>query len=397
MKLVTNKKYTTISFYVIIVFFICMIIYKMVMSWTDSMVFLSSIIRVLSPFLLAMLISYFMNPLVANIEKRIIPKIFVKNFKIKTRKNRLALAIFLSYLIFTTVTIVLLAIIIPQITDSIVDFSNNLPTYVENLTEQLATVTFEFAGSNYYLDTKIVSTYLSNSLPATIDQAISLIPNLLDLVKNFASGLMNVLIAYIVSIYLISSKEKASKATKKIVIALFSPKAAKNIFDITTHAHKVFSSFFIGKLIDSFIIGLLCFIVLMIFNFPFALLISVIVGITNIIPYFGPLIGGGIGFVFLLLISPAQAFGFFIIVLILQQFDGNILGPWILGDSVGLSPFWVIFAIIVFGSMFGLVGMFLGAPLLSVIKYIISKPIESMYNRKTQLAIEQIDHANPID
>jgi predicted PurR-regulated permease PerM len=236
-----------------------------------------------------------------------------------------------------------------------------------------------------------------NNLPATFDQISNLVPNVLSFAKDFASGLLNVLIAYMVSIYLIASKESAALNTKRLIIALFPPKSARNIFDVSAHAHKVFSNFFIGKLIDSFIIGLLCFIVLMILNYPFALLLSVIVGITNIIPYFGPLIGGGIGFVLLILVSPVQALWFLVIILIIQQFDGNILGPWILGDSVGLSPFWIIFAIIIFGSMFGFIGMFLGAPLLSVIKYVITKQIDGLYNRRTKLALEQVEHHNPID
>jgi len=369
----------------------------MVMSWTESMAFLGNIIGILTPFLLGMLIAYFMNPMVRSFENKIIPKLRIGKLKIRSKKARLIWSIFISYTIFTSVTVVLLAIIIPQVTKSVVDFSNDLPNYLDNLSGKLNQITFDIGNASYRIDTAIISTYVTDNLPATFDQITNIIPDVLSFAKDFASGLLDLLIAYMVSIYLIASKETSAINTKRLIIALFPPKTARNIFDISAHAHKVFSNFFIGKLIDSFIIGLLCFIVLMIFNYPFALLLSVIIGITNIIPYFGPLIGGIIGFCLLVLASPVQALWFLLIILIIQQFDGNILGPWILGDSVGLSPFWIIFAIIIFGSMFGFIGMFLGAPLLSVIKYVVTKQIDGLYNRRTKLALEQVEHHNPID
>lgn len=397
MKSFMNKRYTTISIYAVVVFFICMIIYKVVMSWNDSMAFIGSIVKILAPFLIAFLISYFISPMVNVFEQKIMPKFHIGKFKIKKRKTRLFISILLSYLIFTSIVVILILIILPTIGESVTEFIENSNEYTENFSNWIANLSLEFNGKSYHLDTTLISSYVNENLPSTIDQVINLIPDFFEIAKSFASGIINVLVAYIISIYLVASKEKAAVNTKRVVVALFQPKTARNIFETTEYANKVFSSFFIGKMIDSFIIGLLCFIILMIFNFQFALLISVIIGITNMIPYFGPLIGGAIGCVFLLLVSPSQALWFLLIVVILQQFDGNILGPWILGDSVGLSPFWVIFAIIVFGSLFGLIGMFLGAPLLSVIKYMISKPIDTMYRRRTALAIEQGQPKSPID
>lgn len=397
MKSFMNKKYTTVSVYAVIVFFICMIIYKVVMSWNDSMAFIGSIVKILAPFLIAFLISYFISPMVNAFEHKLIPKLHIGKFRIRKRKSRLFLSILLSYFIFTSVVVILILIILPTIGESVTEFINNSNDYVANFSTWIADVSIEFNGKNYHLDTTLISTYVNDNLPSTIDQVVTIIPDFFEIAKGFASGIINVLVAYIISIYLVASKEKSAVNTKRLIVAIFPPKTARNIFDTTEYANKVFSSFFIGKMIDSFIIGLLCFIVLAIFNFEFALLISVIVGITNMIPYFGPLIGGGIGMIFLLLVSPGQVLWFFLIVIILQQFDGNILGPWILGDSVGLSPFWVIFAILIFGSLFGLIGMFLGVPLLSVMKYMISKPIDAMYRRKTALAIEQGEPKSPID
>lgn len=397
MKFNLNKKYTTISLYVIVVSFILMIIFRVVNSWAETMSALQGVISIVAPFLMGMLIAYFINPMVTSFEKKALVKFRIGKIRIKKRKTRLGIAIFLSYLIFLSIATLLLAIIIPQLGQSVGEFVEELPTQLKLLTERLDAFSFSFGTTTYHLDTSIITSYIEDNLQATVEQLTALIPDIVEVAQTIISGIINLVIAIIVSIYLVSSKESAAVNTKKTIIALFSPKVARDIFDVASYSHKVFSNFFIGKLIDSFIIGILTFIVLAIFNYPFALLLAVIIGITNIIPYFGPLIGGGIGFVLLLLVAPTQALWFVVIVLIIQQFDGNILGPWILGDSVGLSPFWVIFAIIIFGSMFGFIGMFLGAPLLSVIKYMISKPLDAMYNRRTKLALEKVEHHHPID
>jgi len=156
----------------------------------------------------------------------------------------------------------------------------------------------------------------------------------------------------------------------------------KKLISITHTSNRIFTGFISGKILDSLIIGVLCFIGMSIFNLPMAMLVSVIVGVTNVIPYFGPFIGAIPGALIVFLVDPIKAFWFMLFILALQQFDGNILGPYILGDSIGLPAFWVIFAILVFGSIFGVLGMFIGVPTFAVIYSIIKMWIESRLEKK---------------
>lgn len=387
MKIDWNKKYFTIGIYSIIVFFICSLIYKFTISWADTKTFVLGVISTLSPFLIAFLIAYFMNPMVIMFEDRLLPSLRIGKKSLKSPKALRILSILLSYIVFLTSIIILLSIIIPQVANSLVEFAETFS--LENLSTTLSNLSFSFNDTTYTIDTSLITTYINDNLPKTFNQITTMVPNLFNTAKSFASGIIDIVIAFIVSIYLIYSKESASEKSRKVVIAIFSKNTAKSIFNTASHAHKVFSSFFIGKLIDSIIVGFICFIILTLAKMPFAMLISILVGITNIIPYFGPFIGGGIGFFLLLLINPVKALWFVVIIIALQQFDGNILGPKILGDSIGLSPFWVIFSIIVFGSMFGFMGMFLGAPFFSVIKSIVDKQVESRYQKKIKIATKK--------
>jgi predicted PurR-regulated permease PerM len=164
--------------------------------------------------------------------------------------------------------------------------------------------------------------------------------------------------------------------------ALMPAKTVNLIKEVLKESANIFIGFILGKALDSLIIGIICFVLMMIFQFPYAVLISVIVGITNMIPYFGPYFGGAIGFLFVLINSPIKALFFVLLILVIQQFDGLYLGPKILGNSTGLSPLWVIFAITVGGSLFGVLGMFLGVPCVAVISYILNRIISHLLNKK---------------
>ncbi|PKM93979.1 MAG: hypothetical protein CVU84_13825 [Firmicutes bacterium HGW-Firmicutes-1] len=385
MRVIWNKKYTTISVYAIIVFLTCLFFYKATASWPDTKNFLSNVIKILSPILLGMLVAYFMNSLVVAFEKSIFSKIKFGTKPLKPKYVRF-LSIFFSYLILFTIVILLLAIIIPQLVSSMLEFGNQFQPRLEIFMDQLNHFNFTFNESTYYIDPEYVNKTLTENLPKTFNQLTvmlsNLIPNLISITKDLAFGILNILVAIVVSIYLIANKESGAENSKKVILALFPNKAAKEILETFTFSHKVFSKFFVGKLVDSIIIGILCFLIVLIAKTPFPLLISVLVGITNFIPYFGPFIGGGVGFVFLLFVDPIKALWFLVIIIALQQFDGNILGPKILGDSIGLSPFWIIFSIILFGSMFGFLGMLLGAPLFSIIKTLFERYIDSKYTKR---------------
>ena len=178
--------------------------------------------------------------------------------------------------------------------------------------------------------------------------------------------LYNLIIGYIISIYVLFDKEKFRSQAKKLMYTFISSEKVNIILENLRYTDKVFGSFFSGKLIDSLIIGLLCFVGMLIFDMPYSLVIAVIVGVTNIIPYFGPFIGAIPSAILILLVSPSKCITFIIFIFVLQQFDGNILGPKILGNKTGLSSFWVLFSLLIFGGLFGMIGMIIGVPIFSI-------------------------------
>ncbi len=213
-------------------------------------------------------------------------------------------------------------------------------------------------------------------------QANELMSNLTVGVLNILSEVFNAIIGIIVSIYILFSKELFVRQSKKCVYAVLSARHANMVLHLTTKSHEIFGGFVIGKLIDSAIIGVLCFVGLSILKMPYALLVSVIVGVTNIIPFFGPYIGAVPSAVLIMLDTPIKGVYFIIFILLLQQFDGNILGPKILGNSTGLSAFWVIVAILLGGGLFGFVGMIMGVPTFAVLYYVVQMLVNSHLERK---------------
>ena len=204
--------------------------------------------------------------------------------------------------------------------------------------------------------------------------------NLTSGVINIVNEVMNVLIGIIVSVYVLFSKEKFNAQAKKAVYALMTPPHANLTLHIVTKSNQIFGGFMIGKVIDSMIIGVLCYIGTAILKMPYALLVSVIVGVTNVIPFFGPYIGAIPCIILIGLADPLKGLYFAIFILLLQQLDGNVIGPKILGDSTGLSAFWVIFSILLGGGIFGFIGMVMGVPTFAVIYYI----VEMLINYKLE-------------
>lgn len=386
MKIQWNKKYTTMSIYAILVIFGGILFYKFIGNWDETVILLKNTISTLSPFIIGFLIAYFINPLVVWFEK-LVSNIKIGKKKIESFKIKRNLAILFSYITVLGFIIIILAFIIPELVNSLADIIVNSQDLLNNLIDEIDT--FVSNSSFDFIDPEVINTFIDNNLkniPSALTNVYNvfsnIVPSLYAFTKNFTFGLLNVLLGFIIAIYLLSSKEKSLACFNKGIIALFREKTSKNLIAILEDSHRIFSKFFVGKLIDSLIIGVLCFIITMIVNIPNSLLISVFVGVTNMIPYFGPFIGGFAGIILVFIIDPIQALWFALIILALQQFDGNILGPKILGDSTGLSPFWVIFAILVGGKLFGLIGMFLGVPFFAVIKNIIEKRINKLYKMK---------------
>lgn len=219
-----------------------------------------------------------------------------------------------------------------------------------------------------------------------------LMTSLTEGVIGVVNGLIDILIGFIVAIYLLFGKEKFMGQCRKIVYAFNPPRRANIILHIASKTNKTFNGFIIGKIIDSAIIGVLCFIGLSILKMPYTLLVTVIVGVTNVIPVFGPYIGAIPSAILILLVDPMKGLYFIIFIFLLQQLDGNVIGPMILGDSTGLSAFWVMFAILIGGGLFGLPGMIVGVPTFAVIYYIIKMLIQQKLEQK-KLPVET-EHYN---
>ncbi len=282
----------------------------------------------------------------------------------------------------------ILAFVIPELAKSIADLINALPDITTNFLNDLTAFIEDKSSQLEFIDLAKIEATITEYIPTTIESAGDIVPSIMnsvfDITKDFTFGILNTVLGFIIAIYLLFSKEKSIASFEKGIVAMFNEKTSSNLLFILKDSHRIFSNFFVGKLIDSLIIGALCFVITSIARIPNALLISVFVGMTNMIPYFGPFIGGFFGIIIVFIESPIHALWFALIILGLQQFDGNILGPKILGDSTGLSPFWVIFSILIGGKFFGLLGMFLGVPFFAVISNIVDRHIDIKYEKRME-------------
>ena len=278
--------------------------------------------------------------------------------------------------VFILIIVVLLVMLVPQLVESIQGVATTLPSEVQHLIDKTNKyLSSDSEAANFVEDTLIYATNyikdwaMNDLLPKSNTYLTSITTGLINVFKV----LLNIIVGLIVSVYLLFSKETFIGQFKKLNYALFKPKKANIVIQTARKSNEIFGGFISGKILDSMIIGIICYIVLLIMKMPYPVLVSVIVGVTNIIPFFGPFIGAVPSFIIIVLANPIQGLYFLIFVVILQQVDGNIIGPNILGDSTGLSPFWVIFAIMVGGGLFGFAGMLLGVPTFAVIYYIMQE------------------------
>lgn len=374
-----NNKYYTIALYTIAVVTICSLIIRVIMNWESTSSTISHALKVLYPFLFGLLIAYFLNPL-----SKVLDHFLNRFFKDRHPGIRKGLSILLSYIIVLGLIITVLFYIIPQIIDSltqITSFINSAQSgynqFMDKVLELESThPEWDLSGINDAMEEipdKIIN-IITKAIP-------TIIPTIYNTSMSLISGFLNVIIAIIVSVYMLIDKNRLIFNAKRVIYAIFGQKTGDKLLHTGSECNRIFSSFIIGKLIDSLIIGILCFIAMSILKLPYALIISVIVGVTNMIPYFGPFIGAVPGILLLLFVSFKYALIFTVLIIVLQQFDGLYLGPKILGESTGLRPLWIIFAITVGGSMAGVLGMFLGVPTLAVIAYILNYFIEKRLHK----------------
>lgn len=360
---------------------------------------------IMAPIIYGIAIAYLLSSIVNFLEKKVIyPLLQKKNYIPKEKGRRVIrwICVLFSLFLFLIVIYALIMMILPQLIRSIMNIIYSFPYYVTVIENWLNS----FVEKGWKMDSEMIemlnqySTQLQDYLTTTI------LPQMQEMLKNVSAGffdilifLKNFLIGAVVSIYVLADKEAFVAKSKMAVYAVFSPKRANAIIHSMRFTHKTFGGFISGKILDSAIIGVLCYIGTTLLDMPYAILVSVIVGVTNVIPFFGPYLGAIPCILLILLVDPIKSLYFAIFILALQQFDGNILGPKILGDSTGLSSFMVIVAIMVGGGFFGIVGMLIGVPLCAVIYAAIWHVIKNSLQKKEFPEEEQsyvnIDCLNP--
>lgn len=350
---------------------------------------IGALISILLPFIYGGVMAYMLR-MPCNFFEKYLEKWFPK----KLKKRAEGFAILLSLFCAGLILYLLISMVVPQMAASIASIVTELPGFAERASKW---------AEELLADNPVVENYLQTAMEAVNTKIEAwaqkdLLPMLMSMVDGFAGTvstvvtfLFNICIGMVVCIYMLGSRKLFARQAKAVVYSIFKPRWAEAILNEVNYADKMFVGFFSGKILDSAIIGLICYVFSLILGFPNAMLISVIVGITNIIPYFGPWIGAVPSALLILIVDPIKCIWFLVFIVILQQFDGNILGPRLLANSTGLSGFWVLFSITVFGGVFGFVGILIGVPVFAVIYDLIRKLVAIGLRRNHKLELLRTD------
>ncbi len=378
----SNSKYFTICVYVAVTFAICAVIALVVFNFSSAWSGLKSVFSVLTPFLLGVILAYLVNPLYNVLDN----VVFAKWLSMRSlRKTRKALAIVIAYIVVFGIIALLVVFVIPQLGQSIQALVNTITEFMPTVQNWLSELQAKFSEVEF-ADTINLSEAI-DSLMSTIisylqNYAGSIVSSLLSTSISVVSGVVKFLMAIFVSIYIIADKQHLEGSIRNTVYAVFRHDTAVKICRRARESSTIFSNFFAGKVIDSLIIGLLTFVMMNIFGLPYSLLISSIVAVTNMIPDFGPVIGAIPGILILLMVGFREGLTFGILILIIQQLDGRVFGPHILGDSAGLWPIWILFAITIGAKVAGVIGMFVAVPIVAIIVYLIEDSVNERLKKK---------------
>lgn len=380
-----NRKYMSICRYALFVIIAAILIYIIISHWGETRKSFSNLFNVLSPFIIGVLMAYFLIPLVAKIQG-LLRKFITKG---KYEKVTKSVSIFLAYLLVIGFIAIAFVFVIPQMGQSIRELTDKIPFMYRTIMREMADLQKRYPN----IDLEYAYDQLEEVMPNLINYGTDLMGSLLPMVYSLSVSIVkmaiNLLLGIMISIYMIYSKENFRFQAKRVVYAILPEEKGDELCTTLRECNNIFGAFLISKAIDSLIIGCICCVAMNIIGLPYAVLLSVIVGITNMIPYFGPFIGAVPGVLIYLCTDWELAVIFAIMILVLQQFDGLILGPRLLGQSTGLSPIWVIFAITVGGAYFGVIGMFIGVPVVAVIAYLINKLISSRLRGKKITALQE--------
>lgn len=401
MKFKFNPKYTTAAVYCIFVFAICLLLAALVFKYSTFISYGRKIISVLSPVIWGICIAYILNPFMIFCERH-----YKKWFCKKKDRNSLtrSLAIATSLILFLGVITALIVAIIPEIKDTVTDFFRTLPVYLNNLQKSVTDIINRLVEWKPELS-EYFDIEFSDIQDVILTSAKKIEPVLDDLFKNndlilkitdsawaFIMGFKDCILGFFVSVYLLYNKETYLAQMNKIVHTVFNEKKRNTILKVATRTNETFIHYFTGMAIDSLAIGIIAFIALNIMGLGnFAVLISIILGVTNMVPVFGPIIGAVPSALLILLTNPNKAIIFIIFILVLQQVDGNIIAPKIIGNTLGLSPFWIMFAIFLGGGLFGFAGIIIFVPVFAVVYGLVKESVETRLSKK-KLPVETAEY-----
>jgi len=335
---------------------------------------ISTVYGIISPFVVAFVIAFLLHTPVAWFENKFFSRI----------KRKRALSILCTYIVAALVLAALIVAAAPQVADSVVSVGNNIPKYIQSITELLDKLTTQYHWDPAFIES--VTETMNSALKELSAFVLALVPQLFNFSVSIGNFAIDLFMSVIASIYMLATKERLIFQMKKILYSFTKEKKADRVIKIGQLTNEMFSKFINGKMLDSLIIGILCFIGMMFIYSPYAILIAIIVGVTNMIPFFGPFIGAIPSTLILLMVSPLDALIFVAFVLALQQFDGNILGPKILGDSTGLAPIWVLVSITIGGGLMGFIGMIIGVPTFAVFYSLLSENMDKRLAKKNIIA-----------
>lgn len=336
---------------------------------------ISKIMSALAPVIIGAILAYILNPLMSFFEKKI-AHFLVKRVKKKVRALKFArgCAMIITFIVVLCILAVLAYMLIPEIVDTVERLADEVPGQADNFMNWFTNTVGDGSAFGNTLQTIVskvtmwVEDFVENGL---LTFATSVVESLATGVFSVFGIIYNIVIGCVFCVYILLSKESFTAGSKKLVFAIFKRKKANKIIRVARACHAKFTGAITGKILDSAIVGVLCFVGMTLFKFPYAALISVIVGVTNVIPFFGPYIGAIPSALLILFVDPFMCLWFVVFIIVLQQIDCNILDPKIVGESIGLSAFWVLFACVVFGSLFGIMGLLLGVPAMACIYMII--------------------------
>ncbi len=383
-RFIRNNKYFTICIYAFLLVVVSTIAIRTIVSFRDTRNFFTGLTNALQPFLLALLLAYILSPFV-----KAVTAILHSCFHKLSDRAAAVLSLLIVYVIALGLVVALLVYILPQVAGNLVDLVGRIPDLYDQLLDFLRDMQETFEDVDLSSIVSGLENLRSTLMTGLSDLTGSIIPTLYNASVSLVSWFVNILIAVVVSVYILYGKKSLKRLVKIAVHAFFPEQYVPVVQQTLSDCSHIFSRYVASKMIDSLIIGILCAVLMTILRMPYVFLISLIVGVTNMIPYFGPFIGAIPGIIIILTISPVKALIFLIMILCLQQFDGLYLGPKLMGNSTGMQPIWIIFAITIGGKLFGVAGMFLGVPFMAILVYLLEKWLRWMLHKKN-ITMEEI-------